>query len=102
MSHPLGTFAIYEGEGLPRGIQMAEEDKQDTAAKRTARKTRPYPNASFEETLALGIAIHQHASGGPVRRLTLLEKMGRSPTSSATAGLDHEFRQESATGLFAV
>jgi hypothetical protein len=68
------------------GYPMAEEGTQDMAAKRT-RKTRPYPNASFEETLALGIAIHEHASGGPVRRLTLLEKMGRSPTSSATRDL---------------
>ena len=54
--------------------------------KRT-RKTRPYPSASFEETLELGEAIHEHASGGRVRRLTLLEKMAKSPTSSATRDL---------------
>ena len=69
-----------------KGFPIVNEDAQVKSAKRT-RKTRPYPNASFEETLALGIAIHEHASGGPVRRLTLLEKMGRSPTSSATRDL---------------
>jgi hypothetical protein len=58
----------------------------ESSEKRT-RKTRPYPSASFEETLELGAAIHEHASGGPVRRLTLLEKMGKSPTSSATRDL---------------
>jgi hypothetical protein len=62
------------------------KDPAASPEKRT-RKTRPYPSASFEETVVLGAAIHEHASGGPVRRLTLLEKMGKSPTSSATRDL---------------
>lgn len=52
-------------------------------AKRT-RTSRPYPSASFEETLELGEAIHKYADGEKIRRLTLMEKMEKSPTSSST------------------
>lgn len=48
------------------------------------RKARPYPASSFQDALILGEAIMKHAAGEKVRRLTLLEKMGKSPTSSAT------------------
>jgi len=54
--------------------------------KRT-RKARPYPAASFTDALELGEAIMRHAAGGKIRRLLLLEKLQRSPTSSATQGL---------------
>lgn len=54
---------------------------EEAARTRTAR---PYPASSFQDALDLGNAIMQHAAGERVRRLTLLEKMGKSATSSAT------------------
>ncbi len=48
------------------------------------RKARPYPASSFEDARQLGEAIMAYAAGDKVRRLTLLEKMTKSPNSSAT------------------
>ncbi|WP_322051335.1 hypothetical protein [Paraburkholderia bannensis] len=48
------------------------------------RTIRPYPASSFTDALALGNAVMAHAAGERARRLTLLEKMGKSATSSAT------------------
>ncbi len=53
----------------------AEESKDDTRT----RKTRPYPDAPFKETMQLGEAIVTFAGGEKVRRLTLLSKMDRQP-----------------------
>lgn len=63
--------------------ERAKAKKSTTAGATRSRKARPYPSASFEESLALGNAIITLA-GQRVRRLTLLEQMKRSPTSSAT------------------
>lgn len=49
-------------------------------AKRT-RRARPFPNCAFEDALELANAIQQHASGQPIRRLTLFDHIGRSPDS---------------------
>ncbi|MEO7860764.1 MAG: hypothetical protein ABIU05_10010 [Nitrospirales bacterium] len=54
-----------------------------SSAKRT-RTPRIYPALSFEESLVLADAIHTHASGEKVGRLTLLKAMNMSPTSSST------------------
>ncbi len=48
------------------------------------RKARPYPASSFADALQLGEAIMQRAAGEKVRRLTLLQQMDKSPTSSST------------------
>lgn len=48
------------------------------------RTARPYPASSFTDALYLAQAIMTHAAGERVRRLTLLEKLGKSATSSAT------------------
>lgn len=48
------------------------------------RTARPYPASSFADALDLAQAIMTHAAGERVRRLTLLEKIGKSATSSAT------------------
>jgi hypothetical protein len=52
--------------------------------KSRTRSARPYPASSFTEALPLGTAIHQFAAGQKVRRITLLQQMQKSPTSSAT------------------
>ncbi len=72
---------------------MATAKKKAPSANRAAKPTeevgrtrtaRPYPATSFQDALDLGNAIMMHAAGERVRRLTLLEKMGKSATSSAT------------------
>ena len=49
-----------------------------------ARTARPYPASSFEDALSLGKAIMTLAAGDRVRRLTLMERLGKSDTSSTT------------------
>ena len=56
--------------------------KIETASK--SRKARPYPATSFQDALPLGEAIIKYAAGEKVRRLTLLQQMDKSPTSSTT------------------
>lgn len=49
-----------------------------------SRTARPYPASSFPDALSLGNAVMKHGAGQKIRRLTLLEKMDRPPTSSTT------------------
>lgn len=66
---------------------MATAKKKKTATKNElikTRKVRPYPASSFADALTLGEAIMSKASGDKVRRLTLLQKLERSASSSAT------------------
>jgi hypothetical protein len=48
------------------------------------RQARPYPASSFTDALQLAEAILKFASGEKVRRLTLLQKMDKSPNSGPT------------------
>ena len=57
-----------------------------STSKRT-RKTRDFPAVPYKQALVLGTAIYKYAAGEKVRRLTLLEKMERSPTSGSTQRL---------------
>src|SRR5205823_4473378 len=45
------------------------------------RASRPFPAATFEESLELGLAIQRISSGAKVRRLTLFEQLDKSPES---------------------
>lgn len=67
----------------PRKAAQKQANKPASDATRT-RTARPHPASSFEDALALGEAIMTLAAGDRVRRLTLLERMGKSDTSSAT------------------
>ena len=51
------------------------------------RRPRTFPAMSFEEALFLGNAIQTHGAGQPIRRLTLLEAIQRSPGSDAVRKL---------------
>lgn len=71
---------------------MAADDEDDgdeeaSGASKRANSARTYPAGSFSDSLELGQAIHTHAAGGKVRRLTLMEKLGRSATSGPTRQL---------------
>lgn len=55
--------------------------------KRVRSAQRPFPQVTLEEALELANAIHVHAAGHDVRRLTLFEKLDRSPDSVASRQL---------------
>ena len=55
--------------------------------KRKKRSSRPYPASSFEEAFELAQRIQEVSAGDRVKRETLLQKMERSPKSSATKQL---------------
>ena len=65
----------------PRKAQVTT--KKDGEVPRT-RTVRPYPASSIADSLELGKAIMFLAAGEKVRQLTLLEKMGKSTSSSGT------------------
>jgi hypothetical protein len=72
--------------------QPAQDDEESgsdaaTAEGGSARRTRRttlFPATTLEEALGLAEAIHRAAPAGSVRRLTLLDQLARSPSSSAT------------------
>jgi hypothetical protein len=57
------------------------------STKKRARRTKPYPSIPFEDALTLGRAIMKYGGGLPIKRLTLMEKLERSPTSGATRAM---------------
>jgi hypothetical protein len=64
--------------------QKGTKKKVPKEAPKRTRTPRIYPALSFEASLALAEAIHLHASGERVARLTLLKQINSSPTSSST------------------
>ncbi len=54
---------------------------------RKPRKERKFPALTFEEALTLAEAIQQYAAGNKVRRLTLFEKLDKSPESAESKRL---------------
>jgi hypothetical protein len=51
------------------------------------RSPRPFPTATFEDTIVLAQAILDLGSGAPVKRLTLFDHLDKSPESSASRDL---------------
>jgi hypothetical protein len=68
----------------PQAAAKRAAKKKASARVKKVRTPRIYPALTFEECLTLPDAIHTHASGERVSRLTLLKAMNISPTSSAT------------------
>ncbi|MHA6695290.1 hypothetical protein [Homoserinimonas sp. A520] len=83
------------GSAIDTDAESAEEPEAevepDSSAKgkkpRRSRTPRTYPAASFIESLPLAEAIHKHAAGQRVRRLTLFDQMGRSADSGPSRQL---------------
>lgn len=71
---------------VKKGIKKVTTPKKRMTAEDQGRTrtNRPYPASSFTDALVLGNAVMTHAAGERVRRLTLLEKMAKSATSSST------------------
>ena len=79
---------LEDNDGLEDEIDLEDEGDEESPegsskSGRRSRTTRTYPASSFSDALEIGTAIYEHA-GAKIRRLTLLEKIGRSPTSGAT------------------
>jgi hypothetical protein len=68
---------------------MAEEDdaSAEAVAARRKRTNRPFPAASFEETLEFANAIFEIGGGQPVRRLTLFDHLKKAPESGPSRQL---------------
>jgi hypothetical protein len=64
--------------------KASQKKTKKRTSKRKKRTPRPYPVVSFREATQIGDAIFKFAAGERVRRLTLLEKMERSPESGHT------------------
>lgn len=79
----------------PARPKRRRRPKRKTTAKRStakgsaapARPQRNFPASTFEDALALPVAIQQFAPGGRIRRLTLFEQLGKSPDSGSTRQL---------------
>src|SRR5260370_4786085 len=66
------------------GKKKSARSRPAKTKKSRTRLARPYPASSFTEALPFAEAIHKYAAGQKVRRLTLLQQMQKSPTSSVT------------------
>ena len=74
------TSGVEEEAKLEEKTQ-AERPKKQAKRKRARGTSKPFPSVTFEEALQLANAIQDHAAGQKVRRLTLFDKMGKSPSS---------------------
>ncbi len=77
--------SIDDEELLEDEEPLEDGDLSEASSKerKRSRTSRTYPASSFADSLELGAAIYEHA-GTKIRRLTLLEKIGRSQSSSTT------------------
>lgn len=48
---------------------------------------KPFPSSTFEDALTLAVALQKHGGGQKMRRLTLFEKIGKSPDSGPSRQL---------------
>lgn len=51
------------------------------------RRTKPYPSIAFPDALIIGKGVMKFGGGKSIKRLTLMEKLERSPTSGPTRSL---------------
>jgi hypothetical protein len=81
--------------GKPKGTKTKPAKRRTRAKRRSARNAddrqtrvaRSFPAATFEEALTVGQAIQEIAAGQTVRRLTLFDKLGKSPDSGPSRQL---------------
>lgn len=72
------------GKANSRSGGKATNTAKGTNAGARKRVPRPYPVVAFKQATVIGEAIHKYAAGENIRRLTLLEKLKFSATSSST------------------
>lgn len=86
-SSPVEPKAAPRTSVVEEGTFADADEVSTSPAEKRKRRARPFPAITFEEALALGIAIQQHAAGQKVRRLTLFENMGREAESASSRAL---------------
>ena len=62
-------------------MQQLDHDQIDEPRQKRSRRAKPFPTLMFEDTLVLPIAILDHSPGNQMRRLTLFDRLGKSPDS---------------------
>lgn len=80
-----------EAQDNPSGTKKSKKQKRSpkkkkktssgSSGKRGRKPSLPFPNVPFQDALEIGEAIQIHAAGQKTRRLTLFEKLSRSPDS---------------------
>jgi hypothetical protein len=80
-----------------KGVRKEKRDKE-TGKERPQQKSKtkdksatspvaPFPKTTFENALAIGLAIQQHGAGQKMRRTTLFEKLNKSPESGPSRAM---------------
>lgn len=69
--------------GETRGTTAKENIQAENGGKK-ARRTSLFPASTFEDSIELALAILRAGAGQPVRRITVLDEMGKSPSSGTT------------------
>lgn len=72
------------GKGKKRKARGRKPQALDATGRRGRSPATPFPPVAFSTVLPLGEAIQLHGAGQPIRRLTLFEKLDRSPESSVS------------------
>ena len=75
---PKKSASKVASKSASKGAAATEADSGRT------RTARPYPASSFTDAMVLAEAIMKFAAGERVRRLTLLQRMDKSPNSGPT------------------
>lgn len=83
---PMTTLPTTNGNSAAPTPEAITIETPEVKARRK-RTNRPFPSETFEDALVIGNGIQEHASGQPVRRITLLDKLGKSPDSGLTRAL---------------
>lgn len=77
-----------EGAKAKRGRGSRKPGRRKSGGKGPEKKgrgpTTPFPPVPFQSVLPLADAIQQHGAGQPTRRITIFDKLGKSPESSAS------------------
>jgi hypothetical protein len=71
-------------KGKKHRVRRKKVGVSDATGRRGRSPATPFPPVAFSTVLPLGEAIQQHGAGQPIRRLTLFEKLDRSPESSVS------------------
>ena len=67
--------------------QQTDHDQIDEPRQKRTRRAKPYPVLTFEDSLVLPRTILDHSPGNQMRRLTLFDRLGRSPDSGPSRQL---------------
>ena len=82
--------AAAEGDGKGPAVakrrpkRAKRRTRNRDGAKQGRGRSFPFPPVAFLSVLGLGDAIQQHAAGQPIRRITIFDKLGKSPESSGS------------------